>query len=66
LSTFFQIDLEIIRMIWSKDFSLGFAENIGKFVILRRDIGKVRNLCKIYRVGLNIQRTKTKLKIART
>ena len=53
-------------MIWSKDFSLGFAENIGKFVILRRDIGKVRNLCKIYRVGLNIQRTKTKLKIART
>jgi len=33
LSTFFQINLEVIRPIRSKDFSFGFAENIGKFVI---------------------------------
>jgi len=43
LSTFFQVDLEIIRIMRSKNFSLGFAENIGKFVILRRNIGKVRS-----------------------
>ena len=54
LSTFFQIDLEVIRMMRSKDFSFGFAKNVGKFVILERDIGKVRSLCKFCRVGLNV------------
>jgi len=38
LSTFYQIDFEVIRMMRNKDFSLSFAENIGKFMILRRDI----------------------------
>ena len=65
MSTFFQIDLEIIRTMRSKYFSLGFAEKISKFVILGRDIGKIRSLCKFYGVGLNVQRAKTKLKIAR-
>jgi len=27
-------------------FSFGFAENISKFVILGRDIGKIRSFCK--------------------
>jgi len=53
LSTFFQIDSEIIRMMRSEDFSFGFAENVGKFVILRRNIGKVRSFCKFCRVSLN-------------
>jgi len=35
-------------------FSLGFAENIGEFVILRGNIRKVRSLCKFCRVGLNV------------
>jgi len=65
LSIFFQIDLEVIRMIRSKNFNLGFAKNIGKFIILREDIGNVRSLCKFCRVGLNVQRTKINLKLAR-
>jgi len=52
-------------MMRSKDFSLGFAKNVGKFVILRRDIGKVRSFCKFYEVSLNVQRAKTELKFAR-
>jgi len=54
LSTFFQIDLEVIRIMRSEDFGFSFAENIGKFVILRRDIGKVRSFCKFCRISLNI------------
>ena len=65
MSTFFQIDLEVIKIIRSEDFSLGFAENISKFVILRRNIGKVRSLCKFCGVVLNVQRVKTELKLAR-
>jgi len=38
----------------SEDFNLGFAENIGEFVILREDIGKVRSLYEFCRVGLNV------------
>jgi len=38
----------------SKDFSFGFTENVGEFVILRRDIGKIRRLCKFCRVSLNV------------
>ena len=49
----------------SEDFNLGFAENIGEFVILRGDIGKIRSLCKFCTVGLNIQGAKTELKLAR-
>jgi len=46
LSTFFQIDLEITRPMRSENFSFGFAQNIGKFMIFGRDIGEVRSLCK--------------------
>jgi len=65
LSTFFQIDLEVIRTIRNKYFSLGFAENVSEFIILGKDIRKVRSLCKLYRVSLNVQRMKTELKLAR-
>jgi len=46
-------------MVRSKNFSFGFAENVNGFVILGRDIGKVRSLCKFCKVGLNVQRIKT-------
>ena len=65
LSTFFWIDLKVIRIIRNEYFSLGFAENVSKFVILRRDIRKVRSLCKFCKVGLNVQRAKIELKFAR-
>ena len=29
-------------MIRSKDFSFSFAENVSEFIILERDIGKIR------------------------
>ena len=48
----------------SEDFSFSFAENIDKFVILGRDIGKIRSFYKFCRVSLNIQRTKTEFEIA--
>ena len=54
LSTFFQIDFEVIRMIRSKDFSFSFAENISKFVIFRENIGKVKSFCKFCRISLNV------------
>jgi len=38
----------------SKDFSFSFAENISKFMILKRDIGKIRSFYEFYRVSLNI------------
>ena len=66
LSTFFQVDLEVIRMMRSEDFSLGFAENVSKFVIFRRDIGKIRSLCKFCEVGLDVWRVKTELKLTKT
>ena len=53
-------------MIRSENFSFSFTENIGKFMILRRDIGKVRNFYKFCRISLNIQRTKTEFEIVRT
>ena len=65
MSIFFQIDLEIIIMMRSKEFSLSFAENISKFVVLERNIGKIKNLYKFCRVGLNVQRVKTELKLAK-
>ena len=63
MSTFFQIDFEIIRMIRRESFSFSFAENVNKFVILRRDIGKIRNFYKFCVVSLNVQRTKTEFEI---
>ena len=63
MSTFFQINFEVIRSMKSKNFSFSFAENIGKFVILGRDIGEIRSFCKFYGVSLNVQRTKTEFKI---
>ena len=63
MSTLFQIDFEVIRMVRRESFSFSFAENVGKFVILRRDIGEIRTFCKFCRVSLNIQRMKTEFKI---
>jgi len=54
LSTFFQIDFEIISTMRRENFSFSFAENIGKFVILERDIGEIKNFCKFCGVGLNV------------
>jgi len=65
LSTFFQIDFEIIRIIKNKNFSFGFTENVSKFMILGRNIRKIRNFCKFCRVGMNVQRAKTEFKIAK-
>ena len=65
MSIFFQIDLEVIRMMKSEYFSFGFAENIRKFIIFRRDIGKIGSLCKFCRAGLSVQRVKTEFKITR-
>ena len=63
LSTLFQIDFEVIRMMRRENFSFSLAENIGKFVILRRNVGQIRSFCKFYRVSLNVQRIKTEFKI---
>jgi len=54
LNTFFQIDFEVIRTMRSKNISFSFAKNIGKFVILRRDIGKIRSFCKFCGISLNV------------
>ena len=54
MSTFFQIDFEVIRVIRSKNFSFSFAENVSKFMILRRYIGKIKSFCKFCRVSLNV------------
>ena len=59
MSTLFQIDFEVIRMMRRKNFSFSFAENIGEFMILRRDIREIRSFCKFYRVSLNVRRMKT-------
>ena len=63
MSTLFQIDFEVIRMMRRVCFSFSFAENVGKFVILRVDVGQIRNFCKFCRVSLNVQRTKTEFEI---
>ena len=63
LSTLFQIDFEVIRIMKSENFSFSFPENIGKFMILGRNIGQIRSFCKFYRVDLNVQRIKTEFKI---
>jgi len=63
LNTFFQIDFEVIRTMRSKDFSFSFAENVSEFMILGRDIGKVRSFCKFCGVSLNVQKAKTEFEI---
>ena len=52
--TTFQIDFEVIRAIKRENFSCNFAENVGKFMILRRNIGKIRSFCKFCRISLNV------------
>jgi len=54
LSTFFQIDFEVIRTMRSENFSFSFAKNISEFIILGRDIGKVRSFCKFCGISLNV------------
>ena len=49
----------------SENFSFSFAEDIGEFIILGRDIGEIRSFCKFCKVSLNVQRTKTEFKIVR-
>ena len=61
----FEIDFEVIWMIRSENFSFSFAENIGEFMILGRDIRKVRSFCKLCKISLNIQRVKIEFKIAK-
>ena len=63
MDTFFQIDFEIIRMIKGENFSFSFAENVGKFIILGRNIRKIRSFYKFYGVSLNVQRIKTEFEI---
>ena len=52
-------------MMRNKDFSFSFIEYIGKFVIFRRNIRKIRSLYKFCRVSLNVQRAKTEFKVAK-
>ena len=63
MSTLFQIDFEVIGTMRRESFSFSFAENVGKFMILRRDIEEIRSFCKFCRVGLNVQRMKTEFEI---
>ena len=65
MSTFFQIDFEVIRTMRRESFSFSFAENISKFMILRKDVEQVRSFCKFCGVSLNIRRMKTEFKIVR-
>ena len=63
MSTLFQIDFEVIKMMRRENFSFSFAKNVSKFVILGRDIGEIRSFCKFCGVSLNVQRTKTEFEI---
>jgi len=54
LSTLFQINFEIIGTMKRENFSFSLAENIGKFMILRGNIGQIRSFCKFCGVGLNV------------
>ena len=63
MSTLFQIDFEVIRMMRSENFSFSFAENASKFMILGRNFGQIRSFCKFCQVSLNVQRMKTEFEI---
>ena len=54
MSTLFQIDFEVIRTMRRENFSFYLAENVGKFMILGRNIGEIRSFCKFCGVSLNI------------
>ena len=54
MSTFFQIDFKVIRMVRRESFSFSFAENIDKFVIFGRNVREIRSFYKLCRVGLNV------------
>ena len=54
MSTLFQIDFKIIKMMRRENFSFSFAENVGKFMILGRNIREIRSFCKFCGVGLNV------------
>ena len=47
----------------SENISFSFAENISKFMILRRDIRKIKSFYKFCGVSLNVWRTKIEFKI---
>ena len=63
MSTLFQIDFEVIRTMRRENFSFSFAENIGKFMILERNVGQIRSFCKFCGVSLNVRRMKTEFEI---
>ena len=63
MSTLFQIDFEVIRIMRRESFSFNFAENIGKFIILRKNVRQIRSFCKFCGVSLNVQRIKTEFEI---
>ena len=63
MSTLFQIDFEVIRMMRRENFSFSFAENVGKFMILERNVGQIRSFCKFCGVSLNVRRMKTEFEI---
>ena len=46
---FFLINLEVIKILRSKNFNLGFAKDISKFTILEKDIRKAKDLYKVYK-----------------
>ena len=50
-------------MIRSENFSFSFAKNVGKFMILGRDIGEIRSFCKFCGISLNVQKTKIEFEI---
>ena len=54
MSTLFQIDFEVIRMMRRENFSFIFAENVSKFMILRGNVGQIRSFYKFCGVGLNV------------
>jgi len=37
----------VIRTMRRESFSFSFAENVGKFVILGRNVGQIRTFCKL-------------------
>ena len=43
-SAFLQVNLQIIRTVRGKVIGLSFTENVSKFMILWRDVGKIHSL----------------------
>jgi len=61
-----QIVLEIIEII-RKNFSFEFTEDVSEFVVLGRNIRKVKSgLYKVYRACLDFWEVKTDLEITKT